>query len=137
MSVWLKVTYFPAEYIKFKQKKKKDGPVELTFLKSKQTEQNYVWAKKRKMQTSFTKSFERWKIRMMILQQRFAILKKKNFKFWRSAGRPRKFCNVALRKSGEMRFRFWKSFVPCACWYRRLNNSWKLKTKPWLLKPTI
>lgn len=134
----LKVTYLPAEYIKFKRKEK-GLPVELTFLKSKATEANITFDKKAKDADIFYEIVEKMKdkndefcnnVLTTLKNEKLQILKEVQ-------DDPKILATWLYENQGEMRFGSENRLFLVLVDTDDFNNSWKLKRNLELLKPTI
>lgn len=134
----LKVTYLPAEYIKFKRKEK-GLPVELTFLKSKATEAKITFDKKAKDADIFYEIVEKMKdkndefcnnILTTLKNEKLEILKEVQ-------NNPKILATWLYENQGEMRFGSENRLFLVLVDTDDFNNSWKLKRNLELLKPTI
>jgi len=134
----LKVTYFPAEYLK--QKRKEEGfPQELTFLKQKAKEANISFDKNSKPQNIFYEISEKMKDKNNdFCKQVLQTLKNQNQKILiDTQTNTKNLAKWLYENQGEMRFgsenRLYLVLVDNEDFY----NSWKLKRNIDLLKPTI
>lgn len=134
----LKVTYLPAEYIKYKRKEK-GLPVELTFLKSKAAEANINFDKKAKDADIFYEIVEKMKdknddfcnsVLTNLKNQKLQILKEVQ-------NNPKILAKWLYENQGEMRFGSENRLFLVLVDTDDFNNSWKLKRNLELLKPTI
>lgn len=134
----LKVTYLPAEYIKFKRKEK-GLPVELTFLKSKATEAKITFDKKGKDADIFYEIVEKMKdkndefcnnVLMTLKNEKLGILKEVQ-------DDPKILATWLYENQGEMRFGSENRLFLVLVDTDDFSNSWKLKRNLELLKPTI
>lgn len=134
----LKVTYLPAEYIKFKRKEK-GLPVELTFLKSQATKADIPFDKKGKNSDIFYEITERMKDRndefcnsvlTTLRKEKLLILKDVQSK-------PKILATWLYENQGEMRFGSENRLFLVLVDSVDFNNSWKLKRNLDLLKPAI
>ncbi|WP_197739859.1 hypothetical protein [Pedobacter sp. BS3] len=134
----LKVTYLPAEYIKFKRKER-GLPVELTFLKSKATEAKITFDKKAKDTDIFYEIVEKMKdkndefcnsILTTLKNEKLEILKEVQ-------DNPKILAKWLYENQGEMRFGSENRLFLVLVDTDNFNNSWKLKRNLELLKPTI
>lgn len=134
----LKVTYLPAEYIKFKRKEK-GLPVELTFLKSKATEAKITFDKKAKDADIFYEIVEKMKdkndefcnnVLTTLKNEKLQILKEVQ-------DDPKILATWLYENQGEMRFGSENRLFLVLVDTDDFNNSWKLKRNLELLKPTI
>lgn len=134
----LKVTYLPAEYIKFKRKEK-GLPVELTFLKNKATEAKITFDKKAKDADIFYEIVEKMKdkndefcnnVLTTLKNEKLQILKEVQ-------DDPKILATWLYENQGEMRFGSENRLFLVLVDTDDFNNSWKLKRNLELLKPTI
>ncbi|MDK2836973.1 MAG: hypothetical protein PWQ53_308 [Bacteroidota bacterium] len=134
----LKVTYLPAEYIKFKRKEK-GLPVELTFLKSKAIEAKITFDKKAKDADIFYEIVEKMKdkndefcnnVLTTLKNEKLQILKEVQ-------DDPKILATWLYENQGEMRFGSENRLFLVLVDTDDFNNSWKLKRNLELLKPTI
>lgn len=134
----LKVTYLPAEYIKFKRKEK-GLPIELTFLKSKATEAKITFDKKAKDTDIFYEIVEKMKdkndefcnnVLTTLKNEKLAILKEVQ-------DDPKILARWLYENQGEMRFGSENRLFLVLVDTDDFANSWKLKRNLELLKPTI
>ncbi len=134
----LKVTYLPAEYIKFKRKEKR-LPVELTFLKSKAAEAKINFDKKAKDADISYEIVEKMKdknddfcnsVLTNLKNQKLQILKEVQ-------DNPKILAKWLYENQGEMRFGSENRLFLVLIDTDDFNNSWKLKRNLELLKPTI
>ncbi|MCC7331928.1 MAG: hypothetical protein IT232_04890 [Flavobacteriales bacterium] len=134
----LKVTYLPAEYIKFKRKEK-GLPVELTFLKSKATEAKITFDKKAKDTDIFYEIVEKMKdkndefcngVLTKLKNEKLEILKEVQ-------NGPKILATWLYENQGEMRFGSENRLFLVLVDTDDFANSWKLKRNLELLKPTI
>jgi len=134
----LKVTYLPAEYIKFKRKEK-GLPVELTFLKSKATEAKITFDKKAKDADIFYEIVEKMKdkndefcnnVLTKLKNEKLQILKEVQ-------DDPKILATWLYENQGEMRFGSENRLFLVLVDTDDFGNSWKLKRNLDLLKPTI
>lgn len=134
----LKVTYLPAEYIKFKRKEK-GLPVELTFLKTQATKANIPFDKKAKDSDIYHEITERMKDRNdefchSVLNQ----LRNEKLQILKDAQDNSKILATWLYENqGEMRFGSENRLFLVLVDSEDFNNSWKLKRNLDLLKPVI
>jgi len=136
----LKVTYFPAEYLKLKRKEK-DLPVELTFLKSKAKELNISFDKKTSSSNIYYEITEKMKDKdtkesINVLE----TLKKENLNIVNETKTNTKDLSKWLYENqGEMRFgsenRLFLILIDTDT--TNFSNSWKLKRNIELLTPVI
>jgi hypothetical protein len=134
----LKVTYLPAEYIKFKRKEK-GLPVELTFLKSKATEAKIAFDKKAKDTDIFYEIMEKMKDKNdACCNNVITTLKKEKLDILKEAqNNPKMLEKWLYENQGEMRFGSENRLFLVLVDTEDFNNSWKLKRNLELLKPTI
>jgi len=134
----LKVTYLPAEYIKFKRKEK-ELPVELTFLKSKATEAKIDFDKKAKDVDIYYEIVEKMKnkgndfcnsILTKLKNEKLEILKEVQ-------NNPKILARWLYENQGEMRFGSENRLFLVLVDTEDFNNSWKLKRNLDKLKPSI
>lgn len=134
----LKVTYLPAEYIKFKRKEK-GLPVELTFLKNKAKEANIIFDKKAKDTTIFYEITEKMKdkndefcnnVLTTLKNEKLNILKEVQ-------DNPKILATWLYENQGEMRFGSENRLFLVLVDTDDFGNSWKLKRNLDLLKPAI
>ncbi len=134
----LKVTYLPAEYIKFKRKEK-GFPVELTFLKNKATEANINFDKKAKDTDLYYEITEKMKdknddfcngVLKTLKDEKLLILKEVQ-------DNPKILAKWLYENQGEMRFGSENRLFLVLVDTDDFNSSWKLKRNLELLKPTI
>jgi len=136
----LKVTYFPAEYLKLKRKEK-GLPVELTYLKSKAKELNITFDKKATPSSIYYEIIE--KIKDKNTKECFDViktLKEENLLIVNEAKENSKDLSKWLYENqGEMRFgsenRLFLVLIDTDT--TNFSNSWKLKRNMDLLTPTI
>jgi len=134
----LKVTYLPAEYIKFKRKEKR-LPVELTFLKGKAKEAEITFDKKAKSADIFYEISEKMKDKNdKFCNDVLTKLKKEKLEILKEAqGNPKLLAKWLYENQGEMRFGSENRLFLVLVDTNDFNNSWKLKRNLELLKPTI
>lgn len=134
----LKVTYLPAEYIKFKRKEK-GLPVELTFLKNKAKEANISYDKKAKDTTIFYEITEKMKDKNdEFCNNVLAILKNEKLQILKEVqDNPKILATWLYENQGEMRFGSENRLFLVLVDTDDFGNSWKLKRNLDLLKPTI
>ena len=134
----LKVTYLPAEYIKFKRKEK-GLPVEFTFLKSKATDAKITFDKKAKDTDIFYEIVEKMKdkndefcnnVLTTLKNEKLEILKEVQ-------NDPKILAKWLYENQGEMRFGSENRLFLVLVDTDDFANSWKLKRNLELLKPTI
>lgn len=134
----LKVTYLPAEYIKFKRKEK-GLPVELTFLKNQAITANILFDKKAKDADIYHEITERMKDRNdefchSVLNQ----LRNEKLQILNDAqNNPKMLATWLYENQGEMRFGSENRLFLVLIDSDDFNNSWKLKRNLDLLKPVI
>jgi hypothetical protein len=134
----LKVTYLPAEYIKFKRKEK-GLPVELTFLKTQAIKANIPFDKKSKDSDIYHEITERMKDRNdefchSVLNQ----LRNEKLQILKDAqDNPKMLATWLYENQGEMRFGSENKLFLVLVDSDDFNNSWKLKRNLDLLKPII
>lgn len=134
----LKVTYLPAEYIKFKRKEK-GLPVELTFLKNKAKEANISYDKKAKDTTIFYEITEKMKDKNdEFCNNVLATLKSEKLDILKEVqNNPKILATWLYENQGEMRFGSENRLFLVLVDTDNFGNSWKLKRNLDLLKPTI
>ncbi len=134
----LKVTYLPAEYIKFKRKEK-GLPVELTFLKSKATEAKITFDKKAKDADIFYEIVEKMKDKNDVFCNNIlSTLKNEKLQILKEVqDDPKILATWLYENQGEMRFGSENRLFLVLVDTDDFNNSWKLKRNLELLKPTI
>lgn len=134
----LKVTYLPAEYIKFKRKEK-GFPVELTFLKKKAAEAKIDFDKNAKPNDVFYEITEKMKDRNdEFCNGVLSTLKSEKIEILKEAQENPKILGKWLYENqGEMRFGSENRLFLVLVDTDDFNNSWKLKRNIDLLKPTI
>jgi len=134
----LKVTYLPAEYIKFKRKEK-GLPVELTFLKRKAKEAGINFDKKAKANDIFYEIVEKMKDKNDVFCNNvLATLKNEKLDILKEVQNNPKFLAMWLYENqGEMRFGSENRLFLVLVDTDDFGNSWKLKRNLELLKPTI
>lgn len=134
----LKVTYLPAEYIKFKRKEK-GLPVELTFLKSKAAEAKISFDRKAKDADIYYEIVEKMKeknddscnlVLATLKNEKLQILKEVQ-------NNPKILAKWLYENQGEMRFGSENRLFLVLVDTDDFNSSWKLKRNLDLLKPTI
>lgn len=134
----LKVTYLPAEYIRYKRKEK-GYPVELTFLKKKASEAKISFDKKKKNNAIYYEIVEKMKDRnddfcLSILN----TLKNEKLEILNEVqANPKILATWLYENQGEMRFGSENRLFLVLVDTEDFNNSWKLKRNIELLKPTI
>lgn len=134
----LKVTYFPAEFLKA-QRKQKDYPVELTFLKAKAKELGISFDKDAKPNEIHYEITEKLKDKgtkdsLQVLQ----TLKKQNLEIVNECRENPKFLAQWLYENqGEMRFGSENRLFLVLIDTEDFSASWKLKRNLNLLKPAI
>lgn len=134
----LKVTYLPAEYIKFKRKEK-GLPVELTFLKRKASEAQIGFDRNAKDTDIFYEIVEKMKdkndefcnnVLATLKSEKLEILNEvRNF--------PKKLAKWLYENQGEMRFGSENRLFLVLVDTEDFNNSWRLKRNLELLRPAI
>jgi hypothetical protein len=134
----LKVTYLPAEYIKFKRKEK-GLPVELTFLKNKAIAANIPFDKKAKDSDIFHEITERMKDRNNeFCNSVLNTLRNEKLQILKDAqSNPKMLATWLYENQGEMRFGSENRLFLVLVDSEDFNNSWKLKRNLDLLKPVI
>lgn len=134
----LKVTYLPAEYIKFKRKEK-GLPVELTYLKSKATEAKISFDKRAKDADIFYEIVEKMKDKNdEFCNKVLATLKNEKLEILKEVqNNPKILAKWLYENQGEMRFGSENRLFLVLVDTDDFNNSWKLKRNLDLLKPTI
>ena len=134
----MKVTYLPAEYIKFKRKEK-GLPVELTFLKNKAKEANINYDKKAKDTTIFYEITEKMKDKNdEFCNNVLATLKNEKLDILKEVqNNPKILATWLYENQGEMRFGSENRLFLVLVDTDDFGNSWKLKRNLDLLKPTI
>lgn len=134
----LKVTYLPAEYIKFKRKEK-GLPVELTFLKSKATEAKIIFDKKAKDTDIFYEIVEKMKDKNdKFCNNVLATLKNEKLEILKEVQNdPKILAKWLYENQGEMRFGSENRLFLVLVDTDDFANSWKLKRNLELLEPTI
>ena len=134
----LKVTYLPAEYIKFKRKEK-GFPVELTLLKSKAKETGIAYDKNANDTNIFYEITEKMKdkndefcnnVLKTLKDEKLLILKE-------AQDNPKILAKWLYENQGEMRFGSENRLFLVLVDTEDFNNSWKLKRNLDLLKPSI
>ena len=134
----LKVTYLPAEFIKFKRKEK-GLPVEITFLQQKARDAGIVFDKNAKDTDRYYEIVEKMNDRgdsfcQSVLE---TLRNEKQSILTEVQDNPKALAKWLYENQGEMRFgsenRLFLVLVDSA----DFNNSWKLKRNIELLKPTI
>jgi len=134
----LKVTYFPAEFLK-KQRKLKGYPVELTYLKSKAKELGITFDKDAKPSEIHYEISEKLKDRnskgsLEVLNS----LKKENIGIVKECIKnPKSLAKWLYENQGEMRFGSENRLFLVLIDTEDFSASWKLKRNLNLLKPTI
>lgn len=134
----LKVTYLPAEYIKFKRKEK-GLPVELTFLKRKATEAQIAFDKNAKDTDIFYEIVEKMKDKNdEFCNNVLATLKSEKLEILNEAqNTPKMLAKWLYENQGEMRFGSENRLFLVLVDTEDFNNSWKLKRNLDLLRPAI
>lgn len=134
----LKVTYFPNEFMKQKQKEK-GLPTEITYLKQKAKEADICYDKKSKEEGIYYEITEKLKdkncrfcneILRTIQNQRMEILSD-------SLNNPHTLIKWLYENQGEMRFGSENRLFLILVDKTDFNNSWKLKRNIELLRPSI
>ena len=134
----LKVTYFPAEFLK-EQRKLKNFPVELTFLKSKAKELGISFDKNAKPNEIHYEISEKLKDRgtkesLSVLQ----TIKSQNLNIVNECKKnPKQLATWLYEKQGEMRFGSENRLFLVLIDTEDFSASWKLKRNLDLLKPAI
>ncbi|MCB9363796.1 MAG: hypothetical protein H6587_04430 [Flavobacteriales bacterium] len=134
----LKVTYLPAEYIKFKRKEK-GLPVELTYLKGKAKEANITFDKTAKPANIQYEIVEKMKDRNdEFCNSVLATLKNEKTDILKEVqNAPKILAKWLYENQGEMRFGSENRLFLVLVDTDDFGNSWKLKRNLDLLKPTI
>lgn len=134
----LKVTYLPAEFIKFKRNEK-GFPVELTFLKKKAKEAKINFDKKAKPADIFYEITEKMKDRNDIFcKEVLTTLKNENIGILQEVqANPKILAAWLYEHQGEMRFGSENRIFLVLVDTDDFNGSWKLKRNIDLLKPAI
>ncbi len=134
----LKVTYLPAEYIKFKRKEK-GLPVELTYLKSKAAEAKISFDKKAKDADILYEIVEKMKDKNDdFCNSVLATLKKEKLGILKEVqDNPKILAKWLYENQGEMRFGSENRLFLVLVDTDDFSSSWKLKRNLELLKPTI
>jgi len=134
----LKVTYLPAEYIKFKRKEK-GLPVELTFLKNKAIEAKISFDKKAKDAVIFYEIVEKMKDENdEFCNKVLATLKNEKLEILKEVQEnPKILAKWLYENQGEMRFGSENRLFLVLVDTDDFTNSWKLKRNLGLLKPII
>ena len=134
----LKVTYLPAEYIKFKRKEK-GLPVEFTFLKRKASEARIVFDKDAKDADISYEIVEKMKDRNDdFCNSVLETLKNEKIDILNEAKtNPNILATWLYENQGEMRFGSENRLFLVLVDTEYFSNSWKLKRNIDLLKPTI
>lgn len=134
----LKVTYLPAEYIRFKRKEK-GLPVELTFLKNQAITANILFDKKAKDSDIYHEITERMKDRNDdFCNSVLTTLRNEKLQILKDAqSNPKILATWLYENQGEMRFGSENRLFLVLVDSDDLNNSWKLKRNLDLLKPVI
>lgn len=134
----LKVTYLPAEYIKFKRKEK-GLPVEFTFLKNKATEAGITFDKKAKEADICYEIIEKMKdkgdkfchdVLIKLKDEKLEILQE-------AQNNPKILIKWLYENQGEMRFGSENRLFIILVDTENFSNSWKLKRNIKLLEPRI
>lgn len=134
----LKVTYLPAEYIKFKRKEK-GLPVELTYLKGKAKEANITFDKTAKPANIQYEIVEKMKDKNdKFCNSVLTTLKKEKTDILKEVqNNPKILAKWLYENQGEMRFGSENRLFLVLVDTDDFGNSWKLKRNLDLLKPTI
>lgn len=134
----LKVTYFPAEYLRLKRKEKK-FPVELTFLKSKAKELSINFDKKAKPSDIYYEITEKLRDRDdQVSQSVLNQLRYENMMIVHEAQQnPKTLAKWLYENQGEMRFGSENRLFLVLIDTNDFSSSWKLKRNLTLLTPTI
>lgn len=134
----LKVTYLPAEYIKFKRKQK-GLPVEITFLKRKANEEGIVFDKNAKDADIYYEIVEKMKDRNNVFCKTvLETLKQEKIEILNEAhSDPKILATWLYENQGEMRFGAENRLFLVLVDMNDFGNSWKLKRNIDLLKPAI
>lgn len=135
----LKVTYLPAEYIKFKRKAK-GLPVEFTYLKQKATEAGISYDKKEKKDSViYYEIVEKMKDKNdMFCKTVLDTLRNEKLLILEEAkSDPKLLATWLYENQGEMRFGSENRLFLVLVDTDDFSNSWKLKRNIELLKPTI
>jgi hypothetical protein len=134
----LKVTYLPAEYIKYKRKEK-GLPVELTFLKQKAKEAGISYDKKANNTDLIYEIVEKMKDKNDdFCNDVLASLKNEKLEILKEAQEnPKILAKWLYENQGEMRFGAENRLFLILVDTEDFNHSWKLKRNPELLKPAI
>lgn len=134
----LKVTYFPAKYMK-QMRKEKGLPVELTFLKQKAKAAGINYDKHTKSDTVFYEITEKMKDRNDDLcRETLQTLKEEKIQIINEAREdPKLLAKWLYENQGEMRFGSENRLFLVLVDTEDFNNSWKLKRNIDLLRPTI
>lgn len=134
----LKVTYLPAEYIKFKRKEK-GLSVELTFLKSKAKEAKIDFDKKAKDTDIYYEIIEKMENRGdHFCNSILSRLKNEKLEILAEVqDNPKILAKWLYENQGEMRFGSENRLFLVLVDTNDFNSSWKLKRNLDLLKPTI
>ncbi len=134
----LKVTYLPAEYVKFKRKEK-GLPVELTFLKNQAIIANIPFDKKAKDSDIYHEITERMKDRNDdFCNSVLTTLRNEKLQILKDAqSNPKMLATWLYENQGEMRFGSENRLFLVLVDSNDFNNSWKLKRNLDLLKPVI
>lgn len=134
----LKVTYLPAEYIK-RQRKEKQLPNELTFLKEKARAANINFDKNAKPSDIYQEITERMKDKNdSFCNAVLETLKNETLQILKEAqANPKMLATWLYENQGEMRFGSENRLFLVLVDSNDFTNSWKLKRNIDLLKPTI
>jgi len=134
----LKVTYLPAEFIKFRRKEL-GFPVELTYLKAKAKDLKIDFDKKAKPTDIFYEIIEKLKDKDTDeCKKVIETLKKENLQILEEAKQnPRRLAKWLYENQGEMRFGSENRLFLVLIDPDDFTGSWKLKRNMDLLKPVI
>ncbi len=134
----LKVTYLPAEFIKFKRKEM-GFPVELTFLKSKAIEAKIIFDKKAKDADIYYEIVEKMKDKNDdFCNKVLTKLKNEKLEILNDVqNNPKILTKWLYENQGEMRFGAENRIFLVLVDTDDFNNSWKLKRNLDILKPAI
>ncbi len=134
----LKVTYLPAEYIKYKRKEA-GYPVELTFLKEQARTANITFDKTGKPDDIYYEIIEKMKDRNdTFCKSILETLKKEKLQILHDAQvNPKALAIWLYENQGEMRFGSENRLFLVLVDTEDFNNSWKLKRNLDLLRPEI
>ncbi len=134
----LKVTYFPAEYIK--RKRKENGyPVELTFLRKKAKEAKIEFDKKAKANDIIYEITEKMEYRNDdFCNSVLATLKQERTQILQDAkANPKELATWLYNNQGDMRFSSENRLFLILIDSKNIHESWKLKRDIEFLAPTI